>query len=87
MSYLANYDRGLGFENTFSDAPVVAGPFDVSGWDWHEWALAGLAAYMVAKTIFGGVKRNVVAPIKKSRKRAQRRRETLARHAQELESI
>ena len=93
MSYLPEYRRhtGLGFEETFSDAlptsTFMIGPVDVGAWDWHEWALAGVAAFFVIRALAGGVSRGVVAPIRKRRRKAARRRKARESYESELKLI
>lgn len=80
MPYLSDYrtQAGLGFEETFSQAPAAStfmiGPVDVGAWDWHEWALAIGAGFFLLRALSSGVSRRVVAPIRKRRRKAARRR-------------
>ncbi len=95
MAYQADYRRtvGLGFEETFSEQPATStstmmiGGVDLGGWDWHEWALAGLAAFFLIKWLSGSVSNTLVKPIRKRRRQSRRRREARQRYESELQTI
>jgi hypothetical protein len=46
---------------------------DFSTWDWHQWALAGVGAYVVISWVGGGVSRTVRRVKSSSSKKASKR--------------
>ena len=70
---------GLGDEFSPSQYLDALG-VDVSGWDWHEWALAGIGAYLVIRTLYRGgkvAKRAASRKVRKVRSSVGRRKAAL----------
>ncbi len=76
---------GGGLSDFYDDAEQT-----VSGWDWHEWALAAAGVYFVAKVLTAGAKRGarkVSEPFKRAAKGRKRVAEARRRlHEAEEES-
>lgn len=94
--YQDSYNRGLGFEETFSDQPtpayLSASSYlpNFAEWDWHEWALAIIGGYIVVRSLARGTSRAasaVYAPIKSRRKKRKRLSEAKKRYETERDSI
>lgn len=61
---------GLGQDEESPAAPGITDLLSqiTAGWDWHEWALAGIGAYLVVRTLFRGARSTSRAVTKKTRK-------------------